>query len=32
VGGLLPLQEMIGSPVVMNAAQGILDYVDSFGG
>lgn len=29
VGGLLPLQEMIGNPVVMNSATGILDYVDS---
>jgi glutathione synthase len=30
VGGLLPLQEMIGTPVVMNAATGILDYVDAW--
>jgi len=28
VGGLLPLQEMLGSPVVENAATGILDYVE----
>jgi len=28
VGGLLPLQEMIGSPVVEDAATGILDYVE----
>ena len=30
VGGLLPLQEMIGSPVVDLAAAGILDYVDEY--
>lgn len=30
VGGLLPLQEMMNSPVVDNAAQGILDYVDTY--
>jgi glutathione synthase len=30
VGGLWPLQEMMGSPVVEDAAQGILDYVDAF--
>jgi glutathione synthase len=29
VGGLMPLQEMSGSPVVEEAARGIWDYVDS---